>query len=91
MEPVVPEDDGVVVDVVEGELDGGHHPPANCRLRDPPRVGEEAGDVEVVPLFEAGWALAGDRAQRTYRQPPPPASHPVPPQSRKEIKDINNV
>ena len=53
MQPVIPQYVGVLVDVVDGELDGWHDAPADYALGHVGRVGEEAGDVHVAPLDAA--------------------------------------
>lgn len=66
VQTVVAQDLRALVDVVDGQLDGGHDAAADTALRHVPSEREEAGYVDVVTLVESGGTLrtgAGEQSQ----------------------------
>lgn len=81
MEDVVPQHRRILVDVVHGELDRGHHAPADLAFADVVIVREEPGDVNVRTIVVGIIArlrvedICGDRDEEESRDGTARAQH----------------
>lgn len=72
---VVAQHRGALVDVVDGQHDGGHDAATHAALRDVASVGEEARDVDVATPAAAEVRLLARRRRHEQQQRDPRQHH----------------